>query len=239
MRGYTSMLRRDPLGVVASIAPWNYPLMMAIWKIGPALAAGNTVVLKPSELTPLTALRLAEIAAEMLPPGVLNVITGDGETRRRAGAPSRRSRWCRSPARSPPARPSCAAAADTLKRVHLELGGKAPVIVFDDADLEAVVAGVAAAAYYNAGPGLHRRLPGASPGPRVHDDARERAGGGGAGAAPWATRPTRGPSSGPLVSAEQRDRVAGFVDRAREARRRGRHRRVGPSTAPASSTSRA
>ena len=104
---HTSFVRRDPLGVVASIAPWNYPLNMATWKVGPALAAGNTVVLKPSELTPLTALRLAEITADILPPGVLNVVTGQGET---AGAAlvshPRVSRWCRSPATSPPAKPS-------------------------------------------------------------------------------------------------------------------------------------
>ncbi len=109
MAGYTSILRREPLGVVASIAPWNYPLMMAIWKIGPALAAGNTVVLKPSELTPLTALRLAELAADLLPPGVLNVVTGQGEKRRRgAGRPPGGRHGLGHRRGRPPARPSCA-----------------------------------------------------------------------------------------------------------------------------------
>ena len=153
LEDHTSFLRRDPLGVVASIAPWNYPLNMATWKVGPALAAGNTVVLKPSELTPLTALRLAEITADILPPGVLNVVTGQGETAgdvARARTPT--SRWCRSPATSRPARSSPATAADSLKRVHLELGGKAPVIVFDDADVEARRrARSPRPAYYNSG----------------------------------------------------------------------------------------
>ena len=131
------MLRRDPLGVCAGIAPWNYPLNMATWKFGPALAAGNTFVLKPSELTPLTALKLAELAADILPPGVFNVVCGQGET---AGdalvAPPRRGHGVAHGRRRRPASSSPATAADTLKRVHLELGGKAPVVVFDDADLE-------------------------------------------------------------------------------------------------------
>jgi betaine-aldehyde dehydrogenase len=184
MSSYTSMVRREPIGVVGQIAPWNYPLMMAIWKIGPALATGNTIVLKPSELTPLTALRLGELAAEVLPPGVLNVITGDGEpvgaglvrhrdmrlasltgsveTARRGEATSGDERseagWI---ART---------AADTLKRVHLELGGKAPMVVLDDADPAAVAAGRKLAGYYNSGqdctaaarilaaPGIHDEL---------------------------------------------------------------------------------
>ena len=160
MEGHTSFLRRDPLGVVASIAPWNYPLNMATWKVGPALAAGNTVVLKPSELTPLSALRLAEITADILPPGVLNVVTGDGE---HAGA-------------SLVTHPDVAmvsltgdvatgqaiarAAADSLKRVHLELGGKAPVIVFDDADIEARRRDAHRDRLLQLGPGLHRAVPG-------------------------------------------------------------------------------
>src|SRR5207247_8286492 len=151
MQGFTSMVRREPLGVVGSIAPWNYPLMMAAWKIGPALAAGNTVVLKPSEWTPLTALKLAELAAEILPAGVLNVITGDGEP---VGAG-----MVRHPGVSmvsltgdvATGKEVAKAASQTLKRVHLELGGKAPVIVFDDADLEAVVEGIKIGGFFNAG----------------------------------------------------------------------------------------
>src|ERR1700712_4963069 len=151
LAGHTSFIRREPIGVVGQVTPWNYPLMMAIWKIGPALAAGNTVVLKPSEQTPMTAAVLASICGEHLPPGVLNVVFGHGEA---AGAPL-------------VAHPDVAmvsltgdvgtgkaiarSAADTLKRVHLELGGKAPVLVFDDADIEAAVEGVKIAGYWNSG----------------------------------------------------------------------------------------
>src|ERR1700686_1563832 len=134
--GYTSMIRRDPVGVIASIAPWNYPLMMAAWKLGPALAAGNTVVLKPSEWTPMTALRLAELAADIFPPGVLNVITGDGEP---VGAGLVRHADVAMVSLTgdvSTGKEVAKNAAATLKRVHLELGGKAPVIVFDDADVD-------------------------------------------------------------------------------------------------------
>src|SRR5438034_5902342 len=151
MQGFTSMVRREPIGVVGSIAPWNYPLMMATWKLGPALAAGNTVVLKPSEWTPLTALKLAELAAEILPAGVLNVITGDGEP---VGAGIVRHPGVAMVSLTgdvATGKEVAKAASATLKRVHLELGGKAPVIVFDDADLEAVVEGVKVAGYFNAG----------------------------------------------------------------------------------------
>ena len=157
MRGYTSMIRREPVGVVGQIAPWNYPLMMAVWKIGPALAAGNTVVLKPSEQTPLTTLRMAELAADIFPRGVLNVVTGDGEP---VGSGIVRHPGVdmvsltgdvatgKAVARS---------AADTLKRVHLELGGKAPVVVFDDADLDEVVAGISVCRLRQLRAGLHGR----------------------------------------------------------------------------------
>src|ERR1700751_6116806 len=151
MQGFTSMLRREPLGVVGQIAPWNYPLMMAAWKISPALAAGNTVVLKPSEWTPLTALKLGELAADIFPPGVFNVITGDGEP---VGAG-----LVRHPGVSmvsltgdvATGKEVAKAASQTLKRVHLELGGKAPVIVFDDADLEKVVEWIKIGGFFNAG----------------------------------------------------------------------------------------
>jgi betaine-aldehyde dehydrogenase len=150
LAGHTSVLRREPVGVCAQVTPWNYPMMMAVWKFAPAIAAGNAVVLKPSDTTPVSTLLLAEIAAEFLPPGVFNVICGNPDTGRalvshdiprmvsitgsvRAGLEVAR-----------------AAAAD-LKRVHLELGGKAPVIVFDDADVAATAAGIASAAYFNAG----------------------------------------------------------------------------------------
>ena len=151
MAGYTSILRREPLGVVASIAPWNYPLMMAIWKIGPALAAGNTVVLKPSELTPLTALRLAELAADLLPPGVLNVVTGQGESAGAALSGHPEIAIVSLTGEVGTGKAVMRAAADSLKRVHLELGGKASVVVFDDADLDAAVAAVKLFGYFNAG----------------------------------------------------------------------------------------
>ena len=150
MRGMTSIIRREPIGVCAQVAPWNYPMMMAVWKFAPAIAAGNTVVLKPSDTTPARTTLLAEIAAEFLPPGVLNVICGDRDTGRAMVV------------HDMPAMVSitgsvragmevAGAAAQSLKRVHLELGGKAPVVVFDDADLEAAAQGIAIAGYFNAG----------------------------------------------------------------------------------------
>ncbi len=215
MAGYTSILRREPLGVVASIAPWNYPLMMAIWKIGPALAAGNTVVLKPSELTPLTALRLAELAADLLPPGVLNVVTGQGES---AGAALSRHRDVAIVSLTGEAttgRAIMRAAADSLKRVHLELGGKAPVVIFDDADLEAAVAAVRLFGYFNAGQDCTASTR-VLTGPDVYGDFVD--GLAEAAASLVMGSPTREDTElGPLVSAEQRERVAGFVDRAVEA----------------------
>src|SRR5205085_1461941 len=141
----------DPVGVVAQITPWNYPLQMAIWKIGPALAAGNTVVLKPSELTPLSTLRLGELAREVLPAGVLNVVPGDGATTGDALVRHPRVRMVCVTGDVGTGRKVAANAAETVKRVHLELGGKAPVIVFDDADFEALAETLRVASFYNAG----------------------------------------------------------------------------------------
>ena len=212
MRGHTSIIRREPLGVIGQIAPWNYPLMMAIWKIGPALSTGNTVVLKPSEQTPMTAARLAQLAAEHLPPGVLNVLYGHGEP---AGA---------SIVRHPKVamvsltgdvatgKEIARAASDTLKRVHLELGGKAPVIVFDDADVEAAVEAVKIAGYYNAGQdctAASRVLAG----PGVHDDFVSGLAAA-AGSLSMGDPLAEGTELGPLVSEAQRERVQGFVERA-------------------------
>ena len=149
--GHTSMIRRDPIGVVASIAPWNYPLMMAAWKIAPAIAAGNTMVLKPSEQTPLTALKLAALLAELLPPGVVNIVCGRGESVGTALTTHPRVRMVSLTGDVATGQKVLAAAAGNLKRTHLELGGKAPVIVFDDADIEALVAGVRTFGFYNAG----------------------------------------------------------------------------------------
>jgi aminobutyraldehyde dehydrogenase len=151
LAGHTSMIRRDPVGVVGSIAPWNYPLMMAAWKIAPAIAAGNTLVLKPSEHTPLTALKMATLLAEVLPAGVVNIVCGRGEPVGNALAADERVRMVSLTGSVASGQKVLAAAAGNLKRTHLELGGKAPVIVFDDADLEAVVAGVRIFGFYNAG----------------------------------------------------------------------------------------
>jgi betaine-aldehyde dehydrogenase/aminobutyraldehyde dehydrogenase len=150
MRGYTSLIRREPIGAVGQITPWNYPLMMAIWKIGPALAAGNVSVLKPAEQTPLTTLRLAKLAAEIYPPGVLNVVTGDGRAGARLVAhPDIRMISVTGDVQT--GKEVAASAAKTLKRTHLELGGKAPVVVLDDADPVAVAAGIRVAGYWNSG----------------------------------------------------------------------------------------
>ena len=166
MRGHTSMIRREPIGVVAQVAPWNYPMMMAVWKFAPAIAAGNCTVLKPSDTTPASTLLLAEIAAEFLPPGVLNVICGDRDTGR-AMVTHDTPQMVSITGSVRAGIEVAAAAAQSLKKVHLELGGKAPVIVFDDADIEVAAAGIAMAGYFNAGqdctaatrvlvaPGLH------------------------------------------------------------------------------------
>jgi betaine-aldehyde dehydrogenase len=150
MRGYTSMIRREPVGVCAQVTPWNYPMMMAVWKFAPALAAGNTVVLKPSDTTPVTSLLLAEIAAEFLPPGVLNVVCGNAATGRALVAHEIPQMVSITGSVRAGMEVATAAAAG-LKRVHLELGGKAPVIVFDDADIGRAAAQIAEAGYYNAG----------------------------------------------------------------------------------------
>jgi betaine-aldehyde dehydrogenase len=151
LAGHTSIIRRDPVGVVASIAPWNYPLMMAGWKVGPALAAGNTVVLKPSARTPLTALVFAEIAADILPPGVLNVIVGTGDAIGTPLVAHPKVRMISITGDTDTGKRIAKVAAEHVKRLHLELGGKAPVIVFDDADLDAAAETIRSAGYWNAG----------------------------------------------------------------------------------------
>ena len=169
MSGYTSMIRREPIGVIGQISPWNYPLMMAVWKIGPALAAGNTIVLKPAETTPLTTLKLAEYVAEVTPSGVLNVITGHGDPAGQALVTHSDVNMVSLTGSVQTGKWIAKAAADTLKRVHLELGGKAPVVVFDDVDLETALETIAGTGYYNAGQdctAATRVLAGS----KVHDD---------------------------------------------------------------------
>ena len=210
--GFTSMIRRDPVGVVASIAPWNYPLMMAAWKLAPALAAGNTVVLKPSEQTPLTALKLGEYLRELFPKGVVNLVCGRGES---VGAPLVGHPGVRMVSLTgdvSTGQKVLSAAAGNLKRTHLELGGKAPVIVFDDADIDAVVSGVRTFGFYNAGQDCTAacRL---YAGPKVFDKLVADLTGA-VSSLKVGTQTEPGVEMGPLISAEQRQRVAGFVERA-------------------------
>ena len=168
MRGHTSWIRREPIGVIGQVTPWNYPMMMAIWKIAPALAAGNTVVLKPSDTTPETTLLLAEIASEFLPAGTFNVITGDRDTGR--ALVQHKTPAMVSITGSVRAGMQVAeSASHDVKRVHLELGGKAPVIVFDDADLDAAVSAIADAGYFNAGQDCTSATR-VIAGPRIHDE---------------------------------------------------------------------
>jgi aminobutyraldehyde dehydrogenase len=212
MPGCTSFVRRDPIGVVAQVAPWNYPLMMAAWKIAPAVAAGNTVVLKPSEQTPLTTLKLAEAFAELLPPGVVNVICGRGEPVGRTLISHPRVRMVSLTGDVSTGQKVLAAAAGNLKRTHLELGGKAPVLVFDDADLESVIAGIRTFGYYNAGQDCTAacRL---YAGGRIHDRLVADLTAAVSGIKVGSQRES-GVEMGPLISSSQRDRVAAFVERA-------------------------
>lgn len=210
MANMTSIIRREPIGVCAQVAPWNYPMMMAVWKFAPAIAAGNTVVLKPSDTTPATTGMLAEIAAEFLPPGVLNVICGDRDTGRAMvdhDTPAMVSVTGSVRAGMQVAE----AASKSLKRVHLELGGKAPVIVFDDADLEAAAEGIAIAGYFNAGQDCTAATR-VICGPRIYKDfvdaITEQAKGTGVG------MPDRDDILfGPVNNANQLAHVTGFLDR--------------------------
>jgi betaine-aldehyde dehydrogenase len=210
MRGFTSFIRREPIGVCAAVTPWNYPMMMAVWKFAPALAAGNTMVLKPSDTTPVTTLLLAELMSEHLPPGVFNVITGDRDTGRElVSHPIPQMVSITGSVRA--GKEVAAAAAPDLKRVHLELGGKAPVIVFDDADPAKAAEAIAIAGYFNAGqdctaatrvlagPGVHDEFVGA-----LVEQAKGQTVGG---------PDVEGADFGPLNNANQLDRVSGFINR--------------------------
>jgi 1-pyrroline dehydrogenase len=213
---HTSFVRREPLGIVGQIAPWNYPLMMAIWKIAPALAAGNVVVLKPSELTPLSTLRFAQLVADILPKGVLNVVTGDGPKVGEAIVRHAEVSLVSLTGSVGTGKGIARAAADTLKRVHLELGGKAPVVVFDDADPKALAEALRVASFLNSGQdctAASRVL--AAPG--IYEAVLEEL-------VPAASSlvvgdPAEGEriEMGPVISARQQDRVLGFLDRATSA----------------------
>jgi len=214
MEGHTSMIRRDPIGVVASIAPWNYPLMMMAWKLAPALAGGNTVVFKPSEQTPLTALKLARILADVLPKGVVNVIPGRGETVGNALINHDLVDMISLTGDIATGKKMLQAASKSVKRTHLELGGKAPVIVFDDADIDAVVASLKVFGYYNAGQDCTAACR-VSAAEKTHDRAVADLTAAVEGIAFDRADDTEN-DIGPLISLRQRDRVASFVERARE-----------------------
>jgi betaine-aldehyde dehydrogenase len=211
LEGYTSWIRREPVGVVGQIAPWNYPLMMAIWKIGPALATGNTIVLKPAETTPLTTLLLGEVAAEFFPKGVLNVIGGLGDPAGQALVTHPDVDMVSLTGSVETGKWIARAAADSLKRVHLELGGKAPVVVFDDADMETALETIAGTGYYNAGQDCTAatRVLAAS---KVHDDVLQGLADQARG---YKLGDTMDPDTtlGPVNSQRQRERVAGFLER--------------------------
>ena len=217
MRGYTSWIRREPLGIVGQVAPWNYPLMMAVWKFAPALAAGNVSVLKPSEQTPLSTLRFAQLAAEVIPAGVLNVITGDGEP---VGAGIVRHPDVRLVSLTgdvATGKEVARAAAETLKRVHLELGGKAPVIVFDDADPAQVAEAIKIAGYWNSGQDCTAASRVVA-GPKIYDKLLEEL-------VPAVESlhvgdPAEGDEieMGPVISKAQQERVLGFLERAKGAK---------------------
>ncbi len=212
MAGHTSMIRRDPIGVVGSIAPWNYPLMMAVWKLAPSLAGGNTIVLKPSEQTPLTTLKLAKIIADIFPEGVVNVVIGRGATTGHALINHPKVAMVSLTGSVDTGKKVLQAASATIKRTHLELGGKAPVIVFDDADIASVVAGLKSFGYYNAGQDCTAACR-VYAGKKVYDNL----------VADLSSAikeikynlPNDDENEiGPLISKAQKSRVAGFVDRA-------------------------
>jgi 1-pyrroline dehydrogenase len=214
-RGFTSMIRREPLGVVAGICPWNYPLMMAVWKIGPAFAAGNTSIIKPAQITPLTTLYLAELAAEIFPPGVFNVVTGRGAVIGDAITRHPAVRLVSVTGDTATGKLIAAACAETVKRAHLELGGKAPVVVFDDADVEALVETLKFAGFANTGQDCTASCRVVA-GPKIYDDLL-------ASLVPAVASIKVGDTAdpdvemGPLVSAKQRESVEGFVERAQSA----------------------
>jgi 1-pyrroline dehydrogenase len=216
MRGYTSFIRREPIGVVGGIAPWNYPLMMAVWKLAPALAAGNVQVLKPSEQTPLTTLRFAQLAAEILPAGVLNVVTGDGVPTGEAIVKHPDVRLVSLTGDVETGKTIARTAADNLKRVHLELGGKAPVVVFDDADPGAVAEAIKIGGYWNSGQDCTAASRVVA-GPKIYDKLLEEL-------VPAVESlhvgdPAEGDEieMGPVISKAQQERVLGFLERAKGA----------------------
>jgi aminobutyraldehyde dehydrogenase len=213
IEGYTSMVRREPIGVVAGICPWNYPLMMAVWKLGPALAAGNVQILKPSEQTPMSLLRFMELAKDVIPEGVLQVVTGDGIPTGQRLVEHPDIGLVSLTGDVATGKLIAKNAADTLKRVHLELGGKAPMVVFDDADPAAVVEGIKVAGYANSGQDCTAGSR-VIAGPRIYDALLEALVP--AIEALKVGDPADGEDieMGPVISKDQQDRILGFLDRA-------------------------
>ncbi len=212
--GHTSMIRRDPVGVVASIAPWNYPLMMAAWKLGPALAAGNTVVLKPSEQTPLTALKLAELMAGIFPAGVVNVLFGRGPSVGEPLTSHAKVRMVSLTGSVATGSRIIAGTADTVKRMHMELGGKAPVLIFDDADIDAAVEGIRTFGFYNAGQDCTAAC-------RIYAQKGIYAKfveklGAAVASIQYGEQDDPNTELGPVITEQHLERVIGFVERARQ-----------------------
>src|SRR5690242_17117502 len=215
IEGYTSMIRREPSGIVGGICPWNYPLMMAVWKMGPALAAGNVQILKPSEQTPLSLLRFVELAHEVIPPGVLQVVTGDGVPVGQRIAEHEAIGLVSLTGNVETGKTIVRTAADTLKRVHLELGGKAPMVIFDDADPKAVAEGIRLAGYWNSGQDCTAGSR-VIAGPRIYDKLLEEL-------VPQVESLKVGDplndetEMGSVISKSQQERILGFLDRAESA----------------------
>jgi betaine-aldehyde dehydrogenase/aminobutyraldehyde dehydrogenase len=215
IQGYTSIIRREPLGIVGGICPWNYPLMMAVWKMGPALAAGNVQILKPSEQTPLSLLRFAQLAEDLIPTGVLQVVTGDGVPAGERIVTHPDVRLVSLTGDVATGKLIARNAADTLKRVHLELGGKAPMVVFDDADPEAVAAGIRLAGYWNSGQDCTAGSR-VIAGPKIYDKLLEEL-------VPQVESLKVGDplndetEMGSVISKDQQERILGFLDRAKGA----------------------
>ena len=215
IEGYTSMIRREPIGIVGGICPWNYPLMMAVWKMGPALAAGNLQILKPSEQTPLSLLRFVQLAQEVIPPGVLQVVTGDGVPVGQRIVEHPAVGMVSITGDVETGKTIARTAADTVKRVHLELGGKAPMVIFDDADLKAVAEGIRLAGYWNSGQDCTAGSR-VIAGPKIYDALLEEL-------VPQVESLKVGDplndetEMGSVISHEQQERVLGFLERAKGA----------------------
>src|SRR6266536_2770869 len=216
MRGYTSWIRREPLGIVGGIAPWNYPLMMAVWKLAPALAAGNVQVLKPSEQTPLSLLRFVELAQDVIPAGVLNVVTGDGVPVGSGLVEHEAIGLVSLTGDVETGKIVARTAADNLKRVHLELGGKAPVLVFDDADPAAVAEGIKIGGYWNSGQDCTAASRVVA-GPKIYDELLEELVPAVESLAVGDPAESEELDMGPGISKDQQDRVFGFLERAKGA----------------------